>query len=93
MPPHHHHSPMKNNYHHSNGFENPAVTQNGPPITYKPVPPPKPKNYKPPYKNQGNYGSNDAMIQPSLPYQHGKSFSNPVVGIDTVRCKFEDVNG
>lgn len=72
---------MKNNYHHSNGFDNPALPQNGPPNTYKPVPPPKPKNYKPPYKGQGNYGPNDGMIQPPLPYQHGKSHSNPVVRI------------
>ncbi|KAK5641793.1 hypothetical protein RI129_010340 [Pyrocoelia pectoralis] len=75
MPPHHH-NPMKNNYHHSNGFDNSPLQQNnGPPNAYKPVPPPKPKNYKPPYKNQG-YGPNDGVLQPSMPYQHGKSYSN-----------------
>lgn len=84
MPPHHH-SPMKNNYHHTNGFDNPALQQNGPPNPYKPVPPPKPKNYKPPYKGQGNYGPNEGMIQPPLPYQHGKSHSNPVV---ILMCNF-----
>ncbi|XP_031353908.1 tight junction protein ZO-1-like isoform X5 [Photinus pyralis] len=70
VPPHHHNQ-VKNNYHHSNGFEH----QNGPPNAYKPVPPPKPKNYKPPYKNQG-YGPNDGILQPSVPYQHAKSYSN-----------------
>ncbi|KAK4874165.1 hypothetical protein RN001_013525 [Aquatica leii] len=75
MPPHHH-SPMKNNYHHSNSLDNPGLQQNGPPNVYKPVPPPKPKHYRPPFKNQG-YGGND-VLQPALPYQHGKSYSTPM---------------
>lgn len=50
---------------------------NGPGNAYKPIPPPKPKNYKPPHK--GGYPPNDALMQPPLPYQHGKSHSNPVV--------------
>lgn len=54
---------------------NPPNGQN----SYKPIPPPKPKNYKPPYKGQGSYGPGDGMMQPALPYQHGKSHSNPVV--------------
>ncbi|XP_018322344.1 tight junction protein ZO-1 [Agrilus planipennis] len=72
MPPHQH-SPMKNNHFgHMNGFDNgpPISNTNGPPNAYKPIPPPKPKNYKPPYKNEN--------LQPPLPYQHGKSHSNPV---------------
>lgn len=63
-------SPMKNGAVHS------------PQNTYKPVPPPKPKNYKPPYKGQpppAYGGGEDGMMQPPLPYQHGKSHSNPVV--------------
>lgn len=71
---------MKNSMH-SNGFENGQMGHMGPPNgqnAYKPVPPPKPKNYKPPFKGQ-SYGSNDGMMQPPLPYQHGKSHSNPVV--------------
>lgn len=63
----------------NNGFEN-GQPQN----TYKPVPPPKPKNYKPPYKGQPPaYGAvtGEGMMQPPLPYQHGKSHSNPVVSV------------
>lgn len=67
----------------SNGFDNGQMNhlpaQNAPPNIYKPIPPPKPKNYKPPYKGQGGYGPGDGMMQPPLPYQHGKSHSNPVV--------------
>ncbi|KAI4456214.1 tight junction protein [Holotrichia oblita] len=80
VPPHHH-SPVK-----SNGFDNGQMNhlpaQNAPPNIYKPIPPPKPKNYKPPYKGQGGggYGPGDGMMQPPLPYQHGKSHSNPVPG-------------
>ncbi|CAG9812618.1 unnamed protein product, partial [Phaedon cochleariae] len=43
---------------------------------YKPVPPPKPKNYKPPYKGYG--GGGEQMVQATPIYQHGKSHSNPV---------------
>lgn len=68
--------PMKN------GFEGGGGALQSPQNTYKPVPPPKPKNYKPPYKGQPpGYGSGDGMMQPPLPYQHGKSHSNPVVSI------------
>ncbi|XP_063904633.1 tight junction protein ZO-1 isoform X4 [Zophobas morio] len=78
--PAHHHSPMKSPPMHHNGFDNGPVGHMGPPNGngYKPVPPPKPKNYKPPYKGQqGGYG--DGMVQPPMPtYQHGKSHSNPV---------------
>ncbi|XP_044740428.1 tight junction protein ZO-1 isoform X3 [Chrysoperla carnea] len=51
--------------------------------SYKPIPPPKPKNYKPPFKNPpngGNYGDESQMgMPPSSPpmYQHGKSNSHP----------------
>ncbi|XP_056639868.1 tight junction protein ZO-1-like isoform X1 [Diorhabda sublineata] len=50
----------------------------GPPNgnAYKPIPPPKPKNYKPPYKQQTGYGS-DILVQ-TPPVYHGKSHSNPV---------------
>lgn len=70
--------PMKS----SNGFENGQHHVQSPQNTYKPVPPPKPKNYKPPYKGQPpayGGGGGDGMMQPPLPYQHGKSHSNPVV--------------
>lgn len=46
---------------------------------YKPIPPPKPKNYKPPHTQ--SYGRGDGMVQPPSIYQHGKSHSNPVVSI------------
>lgn len=65
--------PMKNGY---------EGAMQSPQNTYKPVPPPKPKNYKPPYKGQpppGYGGGGEGMMQPPLPYQHGKSHSNPVV--------------
>lgn len=80
--------PMKNSLHHSNGFENGGQHMQSPQNTYKPVPPPKPKNYKPPYKGQPpGYAGADGMMQPPLPYQHGKSHSNPVVGSFT--CKWD----
>lgn len=71
--------------HHTNGFDNghmnhgPPPPTNGPTNSYKPIPPPKPKNYKPPYKGQSGGYQHDPMMQPPLPYQHGKSHSNPVV--------------
>ncbi|KAL1497924.1 hypothetical protein ABEB36_008804 [Hypothenemus hampei] len=43
---------------------------------YKPIPPPKPKNYKPPHSQ--SYGRADGMIQSPSVYQHGKSHSTPV---------------
>lgn len=82
--PTHHHSPMKNTMH-SNGFDNGQMVnmQTNGQNTYKPIPPPKPKNYKPPYnKGQPAYGPTDGIMQPPLPYQHGKSHSNPVVNIN-----------
>ncbi|KAJ8928951.1 hypothetical protein NQ314_018413, partial [Rhamnusium bicolor] len=62
---------------HHNGYDSGPPNHMGPPNgnTYKPIPPPKPKNYKPPYK-QGYTG--DGMVQPPPVYQHGKSHSNPV---------------
>lgn len=70
-------------YGHSNGLDNgqmsPLSGPNGPPNTYKPVPPPKPKNYKPPFKNQSTYNDAPNMNNPNGAYQHGKSHSNPVV--------------
>lgn len=69
---------MRNPSVHHNGYDNGLPNHIGPPNgnTYKPVPPPKPKNYKPPYKQ----GYGDGMVQPPPPaYQHGKSHSNPVV--------------
>ncbi|XP_071051834.1 tight junction protein ZO-1 isoform X3 [Onthophagus taurus] len=82
-----HQSPQQQHLHHHGGGQmmrngggmengNNHMNQNGPNM-YKPIPPPKPKNYKPPYKNQ-SYGPGDGMMQPPLPYQHGKSHSNPV---------------
>ncbi|XP_065163753.1 tight junction protein ZO-1 isoform X5 [Atheta coriaria] len=49
---------------------------NANPNSYKPIPPPKPKNYKPPYKNSPN-NFNDGPMQ-QMHYQHNKSHSNPV---------------
>lgn len=74
--PSHHHSPMKNPPFH-NGFDNgPQLgVPNG--NGYKPVPPPKPKNYKPPYKGQQGYSEGHPQ-PPMTNYQHGKSHSNPV---------------
>lgn len=49
------------------------MSQNKPGGTYKPIPPPKPKNYRPPQaslaqtENNGNDGNNS--------YQHSKSYS------------------
>lgn len=67
---------------HHNGYDNGPSNGN----QYKPIPPPKPKNYKPPYKQQQQQqqqqiygGNNDGMVQPPPVYQHGKSHSNPVV--------------
>ncbi|CAH1098494.1 unnamed protein product [Psylliodes chrysocephalus] len=81
----HQQSPLRNPPGHHNGYDPggpPNHMGGGPPNgnTYKPIPPPKPKNYKPPYKQQGGvYGGVDPMIQPPPPaYQHGKSHSNPV---------------
>lgn len=79
-------------YPHSNGIDAANMHHmqgiNGPPNTYKPVPPPKPKNYKPPFKNQPPaYAANDAGNMPSSNnggYQHGKSHSNPVVCAEIV---------
>ncbi|XP_060522742.1 tight junction protein ZO-1 isoform X2 [Cylas formicarius] len=75
----HQHSPLRNQPMNHNGYDigspgNPP-SMNG--NQYKPIPPPKPKNYKPPYK-QGYGGPADGMIQPPPIYQHGKSHSNPV---------------
>lgn len=63
--------PENNNLHHSNGTNN---------NSYKPIPPPKPKNYKPPFKNPpSNYNDEIPMGMPSPPpvYTHGKSNSHP----------------
>lgn len=78
----HQQSPMRNPPMHHNGYDNGLPNHLGPPNgnTYKPVPPPKPKNYKPPYK-QG-YGIGEGMVQSPPVYQHGKSHSNPVVSND-----------
>ncbi|KAK9883620.1 hypothetical protein WA026_001793 [Henosepilachna vigintioctopunctata] len=74
MPTSHHQSPMKV-VPPTNGYD-PQGRHSGhpPPIAYKPVPPPKPKNYKP-YN-----GSNGESMMQHTPnsYQHGKSHSNPV---------------
>lgn len=60
------------------------MSNNGPPNSYKPVPPPKPKNYKPPFpqspKSPTGYNENMNFGTPNGGgYQHGKSHSNPVV--------------
>ncbi|KAJ8981906.1 hypothetical protein NQ317_007298 [Molorchus minor] len=75
----HQQSPLRSPPVHHNGYDTVPPNHMGPPNgnTYKPVPPPKPKNYKPPYK-QGYVG--DGMVQPPPVYQHGKSHSNPVSG-------------
>ncbi|KAL3274536.1 hypothetical protein HHI36_015918 [Cryptolaemus montrouzieri] len=77
MPSNHHMSPMKG-VPSTNGYDPQSrhSANQQPPIAYKPVPPPKPKNYKPPY----NGSNGDGMMQspPNPSYQHGKSHSNPV---------------
>lgn len=73
---HHNATPLKQPQ--QNGFDGSNVGPNG----YKPVPPPKPKNYKPPHKQQG-YGGEQAPA-----YQHGKSHSNPVVSAVHIRTIF-----
>ncbi|KAJ8915042.1 hypothetical protein NQ315_016017 [Exocentrus adspersus] len=73
----HQQSPLRSPPMHHNGYDPGPPNHLGPPNgnTYKPVPPPKPKNYKPPYK-QGYAG--DGMVQSPPVHQHGKSHSNPV---------------
>ncbi|XP_076275264.1 zonula occludens-like protein polychaetoid isoform X2 [Rhynchophorus ferrugineus] len=66
----HQHSPLRSPPLNHNGYDMGSPNMNG--NQYKPIPPPKPKNYKPP-QAQG-YG----MSQPPPVYQHGKSHSNPV---------------
>lgn len=75
----HQHSPLRSPPSNQNGYDmtppnNNLGSMNG--NQYKPIPPPKPKNYKPPH-NQ-SYGRGDGMVQPPPSYQHGKSHSNPV---------------
>ncbi|CAH1186640.1 unnamed protein product [Phyllotreta striolata] len=76
----HQQSPIRSPPMHHNGYEQAPANHMGPANgnTYKPVPPPKPKNYKPPYKPQGGYGGGETAIQPPPVYQHNKSHSNPV---------------
>ncbi|XP_050513704.1 tight junction protein ZO-2 isoform X2 [Diabrotica virgifera virgifera] len=78
----HQQSPLRSPPVHHNGYDPGVQNHMGPPNgnTYKPVPPPKPKNYKPPYKAQGGYGGEirEGIIQSPPVYQHGKSHSNPV---------------
>lgn len=59
-------------YSRSTDYKSIPISQNKPAGTYKPIPPPKPKNYRPPQalgqtENNGNDGSNS--------YQHSKSYS------------------
>ncbi|KYQ56669.1 Tight junction protein ZO-1 [Trachymyrmex zeteki] len=60
-------------YNRSTDYKSIPISQNKPPGTYKPIPPPKPKNYRPPQvslaqtETNGNDGSNS--------YQHSKSYS------------------
>ncbi|XP_018354103.1 PREDICTED: tight junction protein ZO-1 [Trachymyrmex septentrionalis] len=60
-------------YSRSTDYKSIPISQNKPPGTYKPIPPPKPKNYRPPQvslaqtENNGNDGNNS--------YQHSKSYS------------------
>ncbi|XP_050302350.1 uncharacterized protein LOC126740396 isoform X3 [Anthonomus grandis grandis] len=75
----HQHSPMRSPPSNMNGYDmessHPNInTLNG--NQYKPIPPPKPKNYKPPHSQ--SYGRGDGMVPPANIYQHGKSHSNPV---------------
>lgn len=63
---------------HHNGFDSSLQSNQNGNGGYKPVPPPKPKNYKPPYKQ--SYPG-DGMVQSPPVYQHGKSHSNPVVSL------------
>lgn len=82
--PAHHHSPMKSTVglYHTNGIDSsPVGPPNGPPNTYKPVPPPKPKNYKPPFPQSPKQGYDVFPQSPNGGYSHGKSHSNPVVRI------------
>ncbi|XP_015178182.1 PREDICTED: tight junction protein ZO-2 isoform X3 [Polistes dominula] len=65
-----------------------TIPQNKPGGSYKPVPPPKPKNYRPPQtttlvgdenngsnNNNGNAGNNGGGSNSSASYQHTKSYS------------------
>ncbi|KAM0728938.1 Tight junction protein ZO-1 [Formica fusca] len=60
-------------YSRSTDYKSIPTSQNKPGGTYKPIPPPKPKNYRPPQaslaqtENNGNDGNNS--------YQHSKSYS------------------
>ncbi|XP_012235452.1 tight junction protein ZO-3 isoform X2 [Linepithema humile] len=60
-------------YSRSTDYKSIPMSQNKPGGTYKPIPPPKPKNYRPPQaslgqpENNGNDGNNS--------YQHSKSYS------------------
>ncbi|KAH0953546.1 hypothetical protein HN011_010982 [Eciton burchellii] len=60
-------------YSRSTDYKSIPISQNKPGGTYKPIPPPKPKNYRPPQaslsqtENNGNDGGNS--------YQHSKSYS------------------
>ncbi|XP_030745371.1 tight junction protein ZO-1 isoform X2 [Sitophilus oryzae] len=66
----HQHSPLRSPPLNHNGYDMGSPNING--NQYKPIPPPKPKNYRPPQ------GQNYGMVQPPPVYQHGKSHSNPV---------------
>ncbi|ENN70596.1 hypothetical protein YQE_12771, partial [Dendroctonus ponderosae] len=75
----HQHSPLRSPPSNMNGYDVGPSSHNANAMNgnqYKPIPPPKPKNYRPPH-NQ-NYGRGDAMMQAGPVYQHGKSHSNPV---------------
>ncbi|XP_019880421.1 tight junction protein ZO-1 isoform X2 [Aethina tumida] len=71
----HQQSPLRSPPMHHNGFDSSLQSNQNGNGGYKPVPPPKPKNYKPPYKQ--SYPG-DGMVQSPPVYQHGKSHSNPV---------------
>ncbi|XP_066261904.1 tight junction protein ZO-1 isoform X1 [Euwallacea similis] len=77
----HQHSPLRSPPTNMNGYDMGSPNHNMSSLNgnqYKPIPPPKPKNYKPPH-NQNYGGRGDgSMVQPPSIYQHGKSHSNPV---------------
>ncbi|XP_044758711.1 tight junction protein ZO-1 isoform X3 [Coccinella septempunctata] len=75
LSPNHHATPAKA-VPPTNGYDTRQMGGQQHPQSYKPVPPPKPRNYKPPY----NGGNMEGMVQPppNPSYQHGKSHSNPI---------------
>ncbi|XP_077281973.1 zonula occludens-like protein polychaetoid isoform X3 [Temnothorax americanus] len=60
-------------YSRSTDYKSIPISQNKPAGTYKPIPPPKPKNYRPPQTSLGQTENNGNDASNS--YQHSKSYS------------------